>query len=366
MKIGVYKIPMDRPDDLDGLRVLIETGKVRAAEIMAVIAKTEGNGNVNDFTRGFTTLAIQNYLAELLSCRRDQVGERVSIVCSGGCEGVMSPHATIFTKSSEEGQRDGRKRLAIGVRNTRNLLPEEIGTSIHAREVAKAVNEAISDAGIVDPSDVHFVQIKCPLLTSDRINDAERRGKKVVTKDTLKSMAFSRGASALGIAMALNEVEEAKVTDSVICNDWTLYSNVASTSAGIELMNNEIVVMGNSTSSSSDFVIGHSAMQDPIDVDAVRSALKNVGVDADPCVSKKDLSRLVNVFAKAGAHPNGLVRGRRTTMLTDSDISSTRHARATVSAVIACIVGDPMVYVSGGSEHQGPLGGGPVAAIART
>ncbi|MDU7186219.1 MAG: ring-opening amidohydrolase, partial [Klebsiella sp.] len=28
--------------------------------------------------------------------------------------------------------------------------------------------------------------------------------------------------------------------------------------------------------------------------------------------------------------------------------------------------GDPMVYVSGGSEHQGPAGGGPVAVIART
>jgi cyanuric acid amidohydrolase len=52
-------------------------------------------------------------------------------------------------------------------------------------------------------------------------------------------------------------------------------------------------------------------------------------------------------------------------MLNDSDITSTRHARAAVAAVIASIVGDPMVYVSGGSEHQGPPGGGPVAVIAR-
>ena len=61
---------------------------------------------------------------------------------------------------------------------------------------------------------------------------------------------------------------------------------------------------------------------------------------------------------------SGIVRGKRTTMLTDSDISSTRYARAVVNAVIASIVGDPMVYVSGGSEHQGPAGGGPVAVIA--
>ncbi|HLS53291.1 MAG TPA: ring-opening amidohydrolase, partial [Tissierellaceae bacterium] len=71
----------------------------------------------------------------------------------------------------------------------------------------------------------------------------------------------------------------------------------------------------------------------------------------------------VNVFAKAEASPDGLVRDRRTTMLTDSDINHTRHARAVVNAVIASLVGDPMVYVSGGAEHQGPAGGGPVAVI---
>jgi len=53
-------------------------------------------------------------------------------------------------------------------------------------------------------------------------------------------------------------------------------------------------------------------------------------------------------------------------MIDDSDINHTRHARAAVSAVIASIVGDPMVYVSGGAEHQGPSGGGPVAAIVHT
>ena len=52
-------------------------------------------------------------------------------------------------------------------------------------------------------------------------------------------------------------------------------------------------------------------------------------------------------------------------MLDDSDINSTRHARAAVNAVISSIVGDSMVYVSGGAEHQGPPGGGTVAAIVR-
>ena len=75
--------------------------------------------------------------------------------------------------------------------------------------------------------------------------------------------------------------------------------------------------------------------------------------------------QLVNIFAKAEASPNGTVRGFRHIMLEDTDISSTRHARAAVGGLIAGLSGTGAVYVSGGAEHQGPPGGGPVAAIAR-
>src|SRR5216684_4449522 len=74
--------------------------KLRDDEIVVIMVKTEGNGNVNDFTRGFATYAIQSLLAGYLECSRSMISEKVSIVCSGGCEGVMSPHATIFTKST--------------------------------------------------------------------------------------------------------------------------------------------------------------------------------------------------------------------------------------------------------------------------
>jgi len=49
--------------------------------------------------------------------------------------------------------------------------------------------------------------------------------------------------------------------------------------------------------------------------------------------------RIVNVFAKAEASPNGLVRGFRHTMLDDTDITSTRHARAAVGGLIAGLAG---------------------------
>jgi cyanuric acid amidohydrolase len=357
---------MRSPDDVSGLKSLFAAGTIRPDDVIAVLAKTEGNGCVNDYTRGYTTFAYQVLLAETLGVSREDVARRVAFVMSGGTEGVLSPHATIFARSGQRDERrPGPKRLAIGMAHTRDFLPEEIGRMATIRETARAVREAIADAGIEDVRDVHFVQIKCPLLTSERTAEARRRGEDVVTTDTYESMGYSRGASALGVALALGEVAEQRLTDETICADWSLASGVASTSAGIELMNCEVIVMGNAAGASSDLVIGHSVMRDAIDADAVRDALGAVGIAVTGTVRPADAERIVNVFAKAEADPSGFVRGRRHTMLNDSDINNTRHARAVVSAVIASIVGEPMVYVSGGAEHQGPDGGGPIAVIAR-
>jgi cyanuric acid amidohydrolase len=49
----------------------------------------------------------------------------------------------------------------------------------------------------------------------------------------------------------------------------------------------------------------------------------------------------------------------------DSDVAATRHARAFVAGALGSLVGHAEIYVSGGAEHQGPDGGGPVAVIAR-
>ncbi|MEN9223242.1 MAG: ring-opening amidohydrolase, partial [Thermostichus sp. BF3_bins_97] len=230
-------------------------------------------------------------------------------------------------------------------------------------EVAKSIIKLMDSAGIDDPEDVHFVQVKCPLLTSERINDAHTRGKQVVTHDTYKSMAYSRAASALGVGVATKELKEADITEQDIGHNWSLYSSVASTSAGIELMNCELILMGNSRLGSGEYWIGHGVMQDSIDLQAVLRTLKNAGLNFEELPNRRELNRIVSVFAKAEISSTGIVRNRRTTALTDSDINHTRHARAVVNAVIASVVGDPMIYVSGGAEHQGPDGGGPIAVI---
>ncbi len=82
-------------------------------------------------------------------------------------------------------------------------------------------------------------------------------------------------------------------------------------------------------------------------------------------LSAAQRDRLVALLAKAEAGTTGMLRGNRHTMLNDSDISATRHARAFVGGALAGLVGHAELFVSGGAEHQGPDGGGPVALIVR-
>jgi cyanuric acid amidohydrolase len=59
-----------------------------------------------------------------------------------------------------------------------------------------------------------------------------------------------------------------------------------------------------------------------------------------------------------------MIRGKPHTMLNDGDIDQQRHIRAAVGAIVASVINDTAIFVSGGAEHQGPDGGGMIAIIA--
>jgi cyanuric acid amidohydrolase len=360
MRIAVHKVPMNSPSDVSGLERLIETGAVNPSEIVALIGKTEGNGGANDFTRGFATLSFSLALARRLNISSEEVARRIAFVWSGGTEGVLSPHATLFTRSA--GAPSSGKRLALGIALTRDFAAEEVGTLVEVREVAAAVRRAQAEAGITSAADVHYVQVKGPLLTPALVADADKRGAKLVTRDPNGSKPFARGATALGVALALGEVEEAALNDGVIAQRLDLFSSVANTSAGGELKNCEILLFGNSPTAGGDLRIGHAILKDVVDADAVRAAASNALGEAPATL---DPSKIVALFAKAEAPPSGLLRGRRTTMLSDADINYERHARAALGAVIASVTGDSAIFVSGGTEHQCAPGEAPIAAIVR-
>ena len=352
----VHRISASAPNDVSGIEAAIADGRIDPAGIVAILGKTEGNGNVNDFTRGYATLALTLALEKHIGAR----AKDVCLVMSGGTEGAMAPHWTVFERADGKGQGPA---LAIGRAHTAALKPEQLGRRSQVDIVAQGVRAAMADAQITDPADVHFVQIKCPLLTAQRIADAGGRGQSVATRDTLKSMGLSRAASSLGVAVALGELETDAFADADIGANTNLWSGRASASAGIELMNHEIVVLGMSAAWSGPLAIDHAVMADGIDIEPVRAALSRLGVTTSGQLSVADRERLIAVLAKAEASHDGRLRDKRHTMLDDSDISSTRHARAFVCGALAGLVGHAEIYVSGGAEHQGPDGGGPVALI---
>lgn len=359
MAIEVAKVQLKNVQDAEGLKNCITAGKFTADQVIAVVGKTEGNGGVNDFTRILADQAFRRVLLEYGSRNSTEIAD-IPMVWSGGCDGIITPHATIFAQNDGTGP-TAESRLAIGTAISSEILPEDIGRPAMVEKVAEAVQLAMADAGIVDPKDVHYVQTKTPLLTIDSVLDAESRGQSVAC-EVHDSMGVSNGTTALGIAVALGEIEMPRAEQ--ICKDLDLYSSVASCSSGVELTQAQIVLLGNKPGAGGSYRIGHGVMQDALDIDGIYTAIRNAGLDLPDRPRAHDLDgKLVNCFLKCEADRRGALRGRRQIMLDDSDVHHHRHAKAAVGGVAAAAIGDPAVFVSVDAMHQGPQGGGPVIAI---
>jgi cyanuric acid amidohydrolase len=295
---------------------------------------TSGNGCVNDFSR-----TLSAHVWEPL------IPESSITVFSGGTEGVLSPHITFIVADPNS------SGLIASVGRTRELAPHEIGSAEHAQQVAKTMTEMMAKTGVAE-EDVNLVLIKCPLLTSAKIEAIKAAGKIPVTTDTYKSMAKSRYASAIGIAIALGELKAEIVWEENLdaINHW---SAKASCSSGAELEDNHILLLASSPSPGRLGAVSNY-MTDAIDAKAILESLNHI---------KAQGGEVVQVFVKAESDPQGKIRGKRHTMNTDSDIHSTRHARAAVGGLVAGLTGDTEVYCSGGAEGQGPPGGGSLCIV---
>jgi len=324
---SVHRIITTDPADTSGLLDAVEQG-LDPSRVIAVVGKTEGNGCVNDFTRGMAATAWQAALPV-----------PVIAVMSGGTEGVLSPHVTVIAEEDED-DRHPAGALVVAAARTMTIAADMLGQRAHAEAVASTVRQLRASTGI-GTEDVHFVVVKCPLRT--------------LGGDTYTSMAASRAASALGVARALDEIDDDELARG-LAGDTDVHSGVASASAGVEVDCCEIVLLGHHPDAHGPLRASHVVMRDALDIHPVQRMLTDIEAAG---------GRLLHLFAKAEADPTSTIRGRRHTMLTDSDIHSTRHARAALGGVLAALSGETAIYVSGGAEHQGPAGGGPVTAIWR-
>ena len=204
--IEVCKVPIESVSDAHGLDKLIADGVIEADRVVAVIGKTEGNGGVNDYTRIIADRAFREVLRERGTRPMEEI-RQIPLVWSGGTDGIISPHATIFaTIPAGKAVASSEPRLSVGYTMSEQIFAEDIGRPAMVQKVAAGVRDAMTRAGITEPTDVHYVQTKTPLLTLETITEARGRGKDVVTDDTLKSMDISNSTTALGIAVALGEI----------------------------------------------------------------------------------------------------------------------------------------------------------------
>src|SRR5690242_21022331 len=112
--IEVRKVPLHNVSDASGLAELIDDGVLEADRVIAVIGKTEGNGGVNDYTRIIADRAFREVLVAKGTRSAEDV-KQVPIVWSGGTDGIISPHATIFaTLDPAKAEQTDEPRLTVG------------------------------------------------------------------------------------------------------------------------------------------------------------------------------------------------------------------------------------------------------------
>ncbi|HWH10034.1 MAG TPA: ring-opening amidohydrolase [Solirubrobacteraceae bacterium] len=371
LKADMTVVPMLTPNDTSAFEELLSSGDVDPSSVVALIGKSEGHGLPNDYGRLLADISLRGALARARGCPVSEIADSVTIAMSGGTPGVISPHVTVITQTVVDELPPGLEGsgLVVGRSHTAEILPEDIGRTAQVDKVARAVTEALADARITDIADVHMVLVKGPALSTAGVADAASRGHSVVTQDfgigPMGSMCWSNDGSALGVAVALGEVDRDALTDAQIRSDWSLFSQVAATSSGGEKRVGEVLVLANSADSASGLRVGHGITRDMADTGGVKAALRSAGLEFDCCPSDADRERIAQVFGKFVLPGSDVLHGRHITALDDHEAHHV--AKAVGGALVIGITGEPMSFISGGerNSHMGPPGGNPIAAVIR-
>ena len=343
--------PGDTSELMERLAAL-EPARIRR---LALLVKTEGNSDVNDYSREYAMLAAEQVL------RRhggDDLVARTTFLISTGCEGAMTPFGYLF--ADYEGPRarvpSGGRALAMGCARSRSLTPSEIGTTAQAFMTEGTTRAAMEDAG-VGPADVELVIVKTPIMTLLPATAG-------ATENTRITSAYSKAIASLGAGLALGEVDRRRIAPEVFDADHSVYARRVMAFSGSELDCIEIMVLANRPQQAGDLIVKTGYLEDLLDAAAIRTTLRACGCQLDAQGRIEDPARVIALLAKVGVAPDGRLRGHRTTMKT-SHIDMDKHARAAVSGVIGSILGSCRVFISANTVHQAPPGGGLCAVIAR-
>jgi cyanuric acid amidohydrolase len=357
MSVHVVAYDTANPGDTsDLLRQLkrFEPGKIRR---LALLVKTEGNSDVNDFSREFGMLSAQNALT---AWGGKGIMERATFLFSTGCEGAMTPFGYLFVDDGAApagSVNKDRKALAIGCARSRSLTSDEIGTPAHADIVAETVKQAMSDAQAT-AADVALVIVKTPVMSHILATQkTEKRNKRITS-------GYSKAVGALGAGLALGEVEQSRIVQEAFDTDLDLHSNRAMVFSGSEVDFVEIMLLANRAGAPGDLRVHTGQLKDVIDADGLKAMLREAGCKFDQQGRLLDRDKVVAMLIKGGIAPDGSIRGCRTTIKT-SHLDMDKHVRATLAGIAASTLGTCRSFISANTVHQAPAGGGLCACIVR-
>ena len=236
MRVHVESYASGGPGDVAGLERILSGLPVGDIARLALVAKTEGTATINDFSRELALSAAERTIERIGG--GDLLGAS-TLIFSTGSEGVLSPVVYVLAAIDDDGGGD-RERLVIGGARTRAIAAGELVTPTHTRLIAGAVGEATAEAGLA-PDQVALVFVKSPILSH---RDAAATGDPAVIARA-GSSGQSRGAAALGVALALGELSEDEIEDTRIGVDLERHSGRTMSFSGTEVEMGEVLVLGN-------------------------------------------------------------------------------------------------------------------------
>ena len=232
-------------------------------------------------------------------------------------------------------------------------------------KVADAVQVAMERAGITDAADVHYVQTKTPLLTIHTIRDAKSRGQDGVDRAHARvdgplqrraPRSASRSRSARSRCRPTSDVHARPV--AVLVGRVVLRRRRARPGPGGRGRQR-----ARRRRPLPDRALGDDATRST--PDGIWDAIRDAGLELPerPHTDRPRAAGWSTCSSSARSARTARCAAAATRCSTTPTCTGTGRSRPAVGGVTAAVTGDPAVFVSVSAAHQGPDGGGPVAAI---
>lgn len=334
MPVAIEIIHPNRPSDASTLLDRLRRLPLDRIRRLAVLGKTEGPATLNDFSRELSQSTVD---AAIQQAGGSALLGRTTRFFSTGCEGIASPLTVLFADIERDHPVGAQEvGLAFGTANSPPLVDADRCGLAHVEAAREAVARAMQDAGLV-ADQVALVLIKSPILS---VAEATIQG-----GDRLRhggSTASSRGAAAIGAGLALGEIDPRSLGPDPVLRA-SVHARRVMAFSGTEVDRIEAVAIGKRRGGDPAWDVASRLVADIADGEGMRA------------MHPGEAHEIVLVLLKAGISPDGVLRGKRTTVLT-SELPPDKQLRAAASGVVAACFGNADAFISAGAEHLGRPG----------